>query len=209
MTWAAVILGLSSLALAAFPLVRPFFPFDPRTPAETLARASREGTSPRWLVAHYLALIGFVLRHEDQWRIVRLSCSTTSPTCWPMFAPGPESSRRTPTCAVSRSFISTWLKEGGAVPTSREEPDGSSSTFRDPSQRHDAARFLVSCEAAMARSNRRTIGIRAERKVNDTDARLWHPWLDINRVLRAAHTAGARWLGPWSVAPAGSKQLVR
>src|SRR5207253_774582 len=61
MTWAAVTLGLSSLALAAFPLVRPFFPFDPRTPAETLAGASRAVTSPRWLVAHYLALIGFVL----------------------------------------------------------------------------------------------------------------------------------------------------
>ena len=26
---------------------------------------------------------------------------------------------------------------------------------------------------------------RAEGKVNDTDARLWHPWLRINRVLRA------------------------
>jgi len=41
MTGAAVTLGLSSLALAAFPLVRPFFPFDPTTPAETLAGASR------------------------------------------------------------------------------------------------------------------------------------------------------------------------
>ncbi len=28
-------------------------------------------------------------------------------------------------------------------------------------------------------------GKRAEREVNDTDARLWHPWLRINRVLRA------------------------
>ena len=61
MTWAAVSLGLSSLALAAYPLVRPFFPFDPTTPAEALAGASRAVTSPRWLVAHYLALIGFVL----------------------------------------------------------------------------------------------------------------------------------------------------
>jgi hypothetical protein len=26
--------------------------------------------------------------------------------------------------------------------------------------------------------------VRAEGKVNDTDARLWHPWLRINRVLR-------------------------
>jgi len=61
MTGAAVTLALSSLALAAFPLVRPFFPFDPTTPAETLAGASRAVTSPQWLVAHYLALIGFVL----------------------------------------------------------------------------------------------------------------------------------------------------
>jgi hypothetical protein len=33
--------------------------------------------------------------------------------------------------------------------------------------------------------------VRAEGKVNDTDARLWHPWLRINRVLRVMlHT---RW----------------
>jgi len=61
MTGVAVTLGLSSLALAAFPLARPFFPFDPTTPTETLAGASRAVTSPQWLVAHYLALIGFVL----------------------------------------------------------------------------------------------------------------------------------------------------
>jgi hypothetical protein len=58
---AAVILGLSSLALAMFPLVRPFFPFDPRNPVETLAGASRAVTSSSWLIAHYLALLGFVL----------------------------------------------------------------------------------------------------------------------------------------------------
>lgn len=58
---AAVTLGLSSLALAMFPLVRPFFPFDPRNPVETLAGASRAVTSPSWLIAHYLALLGFVL----------------------------------------------------------------------------------------------------------------------------------------------------
>ena len=57
----ALTLGLSSLALAVFPLVRPFFPFDPRTPTETLAGAAAAVTSARWLVAHYLALIGFVL----------------------------------------------------------------------------------------------------------------------------------------------------
>lgn len=57
----ALTLALSSLALALFPLVRPFFPFDPRTPTETLAGASRAVTSPSWLIAHYLALVGFVL----------------------------------------------------------------------------------------------------------------------------------------------------
>jgi hypothetical protein len=57
----ALTLGLSSLALAAFPLVRPFFPFDPTTPDETLAGASRAVTSAAWLIAHYLALTGFVL----------------------------------------------------------------------------------------------------------------------------------------------------
>jgi hypothetical protein len=36
MTGSAVTLGLSSLAHAAFPLVRLFFPFDPTTPVETL-----------------------------------------------------------------------------------------------------------------------------------------------------------------------------
>jgi hypothetical protein len=58
---AALTLGLSSLALAVFPLVRPFFSFDPTTPAETLAGASRAVTSTPWLIAHYIALIGFVL----------------------------------------------------------------------------------------------------------------------------------------------------
>lgn len=57
----ALTLGLSSLTLAAFPLIRPFFPFDPRTPVETLAGAGQAVTSGRWLIAHYLALIGFVL----------------------------------------------------------------------------------------------------------------------------------------------------
>src|SRR5512147_2775741 len=57
----ALTLALSSLALALFPLVRPFFPFDPRTPAETLAGESRAVASVSWLLAHYLALAGFVL----------------------------------------------------------------------------------------------------------------------------------------------------
>jgi len=58
---AAVTLALSSLALAAFPLLRPFFPFDPAKPAETLVVASPAVASPAWLIAHYLALVGFVL----------------------------------------------------------------------------------------------------------------------------------------------------
>jgi hypothetical protein len=61
MNGTALTLGFSSLALGVFPLVRPFFPFDPRTPAETLARAAPAVTSARWLVAHYIALIGFIL----------------------------------------------------------------------------------------------------------------------------------------------------
>ena len=49
---------------------------------------------------------------------------------------------------------------------------------------------------------RRTISVapvtHAEDEVNDTDARLWHPWLRINRVLRVMlHT---RWSAEaWSV----------
>ena len=39
----------------------------------------------------------------------------------------------------------------------------------------------------MARSAVRQVyrTTRAEGEINDTDARLWHPWLRINRVLRA------------------------
>ena len=44
----------------------------------------------------------------------------------------------------------------------------------------------------------RTNRARAKDEVNDTDARLWHPWLRINRVLRVMlHT---RWNAEaWSV----------
>jgi len=43
----------------------------------------------------------------------------------------------------------------------------------------------------MAADNQRGVLARAERKVTDTDARGWHPWLRINRVLRTMlHT---RW----------------
>ncbi len=61
MNGAALTLTASSLALALFPFIRPFFPFDPRSPTETLAAGSRAVTSAAWLVAHYLALGGFVL----------------------------------------------------------------------------------------------------------------------------------------------------
>ena len=54
-------LGLSALLLTAFPLVRPFFPLDPRSPSETLAVASPSITSARWVVAHLLATVAFVL----------------------------------------------------------------------------------------------------------------------------------------------------
>ncbi len=37
----------------------------------------------------------------------------------------------------------------------------------------------------MAAADQRSAVARAEGEVNDTDARLWHPWLRINRVLRA------------------------
>ena len=58
---AALTLGLSSLALAVFALVRPYPRFDPRVPAETMARAAPAVASGAWLLAHSLLLIGFVL----------------------------------------------------------------------------------------------------------------------------------------------------
>lgn len=54
-------LGLSALLLAAFPLVRPFFPLDPRSPAKTLVVASPAIASAPWVLAHFMAMIGFVL----------------------------------------------------------------------------------------------------------------------------------------------------
>jgi hypothetical protein len=44
-----------------FPQLRPFFFFDPTRPVETLDAAAPAVISARWLIAHYLALIGFVL----------------------------------------------------------------------------------------------------------------------------------------------------
>jgi hypothetical protein len=57
----ALALGLSALLLTAFPLVRPFFPLDPRSPDETFAVASPSITSAPWVVAHLLAMLAFVL----------------------------------------------------------------------------------------------------------------------------------------------------
>ena len=57
----AFALGLSSLLLTAFPLVRPFFPLDPRWPDETLAAASPSITSASWVMAHLIAMLAFVL----------------------------------------------------------------------------------------------------------------------------------------------------
>jgi hypothetical protein len=57
----ALALGLSALLLTAFPLVRPFFPLDPRSPSKTLAIASPSITSAPWVVAHLLAMLAFVL----------------------------------------------------------------------------------------------------------------------------------------------------
>lgn len=53
--------GLAALLLTVFPLIRPFFPLDPRAPAETLAAASPVITSARWLASHLLCTLGFVL----------------------------------------------------------------------------------------------------------------------------------------------------
>jgi hypothetical protein len=57
----ALALGLSARLLTAFPLVRPFFALDPRSPGETLAVASASVTSARWVAAHLLAMLAFVL----------------------------------------------------------------------------------------------------------------------------------------------------
>ena len=54
-------LALSALLFAAFPLVRPFFSLDPRSPEASLAAASPVVTSAPWVVAHYLAMLAFVL----------------------------------------------------------------------------------------------------------------------------------------------------
>jgi len=54
-------LALSALLLAVFPLIRPFFPLDPRAPAETLAAASPAIASTPWVVSHLLCTLAFIL----------------------------------------------------------------------------------------------------------------------------------------------------
>jgi hypothetical protein len=56
----AAALALSTLLLAVFPLVRPFFRLDVSSP--TLAAvASPSLASPAWVIAHLLLLVGFAL----------------------------------------------------------------------------------------------------------------------------------------------------
>jgi len=57
----ALALGLSALLFTAFPLVRPFFRLDPRSPDETLAAASPLITSGPWVLAHLTVTLAFVL----------------------------------------------------------------------------------------------------------------------------------------------------
>ncbi len=57
----ALALGLSALLFTAFPLVRPFFRLDPRSPDETLAAASPLITSGPWVLAHLMVTLAFVL----------------------------------------------------------------------------------------------------------------------------------------------------
>ena len=57
----AVALGLATLLLAIFPLVRPFFPLDVFEPERGIAFASPAFVSTAWIGSHYLAMLGFVL----------------------------------------------------------------------------------------------------------------------------------------------------
>ena len=54
-------LGLSALLLTIFPLARPFFRLDTFAPEETIAMASPAFASLPWVLAHYLAMLGFIL----------------------------------------------------------------------------------------------------------------------------------------------------
>jgi hypothetical protein len=57
----AMALGVAAFLLAVFPLIRPFFPMDPRSPEPTLRAASGPFTSAPWLFAHSIAMVAFVL----------------------------------------------------------------------------------------------------------------------------------------------------
>jgi hypothetical protein len=56
----ALALGTSAIALAAFPLLRPFFPLDVFS-TSILAVAAHPVTSVAWVGSHAIATIGFVL----------------------------------------------------------------------------------------------------------------------------------------------------
>ena len=59
----------------------------------------------------------------------------------------------------------------------------------------------------MAADDQRGVVARAERKVTDTDARLWHPRLRINRVLRVM--LQTRWSAEaWSQVKAEFKKAL-
>lgn len=57
----AFALGLSALLFAVFPLIRPFFPLDPSSPAETLNVASPVLVSASWVGSHLSLMLAFVL----------------------------------------------------------------------------------------------------------------------------------------------------
>ncbi len=57
----ALALGLSALLFVVFPLIRPFFPLDPSSPAETLDVASPAIISAPWVTAHLSLMLAFVL----------------------------------------------------------------------------------------------------------------------------------------------------
>ena len=57
----AVSLAASAVSFAIFPLVRPYFPLDPREPVATLGAAGPAVASAPWVLAHAIAMAAFVL----------------------------------------------------------------------------------------------------------------------------------------------------
>jgi len=57
----ALALGLSSMLLGVFPLIRPFFRLDVFAPEATLASAAPAVVSAPWLIGHLMAMSGFIL----------------------------------------------------------------------------------------------------------------------------------------------------